>query len=512
MRKRLYIFLSMAFLSSFYSCSMMERDPYDFSDAIGSLQPCLDVDLGLSVKWAACNVGATTPEEFGDYFSWGETEFKNLFTMDCKHYSNMSTIIKYNASDGKNRLDHLDDVAQVNWGGNWRMPTWEEFQELKDNCTWTWTTQNGRSGYKVTSNKTGYTNCSIFLPAAGSYSGNSNNSRNEKGFYWSNSLSDNDPDFARSLSFDDHSVKINGLMRFEGLSVRPVCTSDEYYERISISFDIDTLFMTIHGSTVIEPIVKDGSGSVTKVEIPITWSSSNTSVAIVDKNGEVKALSSGIAVIIASYESESASFVVVIQKAYENGYEYVDLGLKVKWAVQNVGAEKPEDHGDYYAWGETQTKSYYSWSTYKYCEGASTSLTKYNSSSSAGIIDDKVTIESEDDVAHVRWGGNWRIPKSTEIKELISNCTWKWTTQNGVSGYKVTSRKSGYTGCSIFLPITGYRTDTDLKNNDYGCYWSSLNYYYYDPRYSICLYFNLESASTTSISRNCGLIVRPVCP
>ena len=127
--------------------------------------------------------------------------------------------------------------------------------------------------------------------------------------------------------------------------------------------------------------------------------------------------------------------------------EYVDLGLSVKWATFNVGATSPEDYGDYFAWGETETKDKYSWATYKWCDGTSTNMTKYNTE------DRKTILEPADDVAQVHWGGKWRMPTKEEIEELIDNCTWSESIQNGVKGYVVTSK---HTGNSIFFPYSGY--------------------------------------------------------
>ena len=130
--------------------------------------------------------------------------------------------------------------------------------------------------------------------------------------------------------------------------------------------------------------------------------------------------------------------------------EAIDLGLPsgIKWASYNVGATVPEEYGGYYAWGETEEKSNYEWSTYKYCNGSYTSLTKYCTSSSYGTVDNKTILEPEDDVAHVKWGGSWRMSTLDEIKELDNNGTWTWSTLNGVNGYRVT----GPNGNSIIPP------------------------------------------------------------
>ena len=153
-----------------------------------------------------------------------------------------------------------------------------------------------------------------------------------------------------------------------------------------------------------------------------------------------------------------------------NGHEYVDLGLSVKWATMNVGATSPEEYGDYFAWGETKPKSEYNWGTYKWCDGDYNNMTKYCSFSKFGIVDNKIVLDREDDAAHVNWGGAWRMPSKAELDELIENCTWSWTTQNGVDGYTVTSKTNGN---SIFLPAAGYRYDTfsdQVGANGY--YWS----------------------------------------
>lgn len=150
----------------------------------------------------------------------------------------------------------------------------------------------------------------------------------------------------------------------------------------------------------------------------------------------------------------------------------IDLGLSVKWASCNLGAEKPEDYGDYYAWGETEPKSDYSWSTYKW-GSSSFNLTKYNTKSTCGAVDNKTVLNPEDDVVHGKLGGDWRMPTYAEWTELLTNCTWTWTTnhnESGISGIIVT----GHNGNSIFFPAAGYRDDTNLLDaGSAGGYWSS---------------------------------------
>ena len=192
-----------------------------------------------------------------------------------------------------------------------------------------------------------------------------------------------------------------------------------------------------------------------------------------------------------------------------NGHEYVDLGLSVKWATCNVGANNPEDYGDYFAWGETTTKDTYNLSTYKYCNGSVFSLKKYNTNSTYGTVDKKTQLELSDDAARANWGDSWRMPTDAEWTELREQCTWTWTTQNGKNGYKVTSKSNGN---SIFLPAAGYRYDSSLTDaGSNGYYWSS-SLYTGSPYCAWVGYFYSGYVKRSCNTRYYGLSVRPVCP
>ena len=196
-------------------------------------------------------------------------------------------------------------------------------------------------------------------------------------------------------------------------------------------------------------------------------------------------------------------------------HECIDLGLSVKWATCNVGADKPEEYGDYYAWGETEPKDFYFWDTYKYCDGTYNSLTKYTDSAYGkdGFSDNKSVLDPEDDVAHVKWGGNWRIPTKDELEELRTKCTWTSTTLNGVKGYSVTSNVDGYTDRSIFLPATGMRIRQWTENTDtIGRFWGN-SIVTGDDNDAVYLDFNFSRGpGRSSIIRCLGQCVRPVCP
>lgn len=164
-----------------------------------------------------------------------------------------------------------------------------------------------------------------------------------------------------------------------------------------------------------------------------------------------------------------------------NGHECVDLGLSVKWATMNVGANTPEAYGDYFAWGEVEPKKIGGWETYKYCSGSGNTwtdyygitlsyMTKYCTKADYGLdgfIDNKILLEPEDDAAVKNWGGAWRMATIEEWQELTDSCEWTWTTLNGVNGYEVKSKTNGN---SIFLPAAGM-SNFNVGNSGY--YWTS---------------------------------------
>lgn len=171
------------------------------------------VDLGLpsGLKWATCNVGADSPEKYGDYYAWGETVKKSSYTED-----NSETCGYWKLEDFTGNAKY--DAARANWGGKWRMPTAAERQELIDKCNWTWITQNGKNGYKVT----GPNSNSIFLPAAGFRYGSSLYFAGSCGYYWSSLPYESGSDYAYYLGFNSSFQGMNDEFRYIGQSVRPV--------------------------------------------------------------------------------------------------------------------------------------------------------------------------------------------------------------------------------------------------------------------------------------------------
>lgn len=263
------------------------------------------VDMGNGLKWATMNVGADSPEEYGDYFAWGATATQSIY--NWANYPFMESgqsawnhINKYTIADGQtdgiwydvdgnfigdNKKsfaddDYKDDAARKIWGSTWRMPTDAEWTWLRENCTWVWTDDydgTRKAGMVVTSNVTGFESNSIFLPAAGYWHGTGLGYDGSLGGYWSSSLYEYGSNCAWEVYFFSKGVYRNPIDRFRGYSVRPV-----------------------------------------------TSTPTNESIE----------------------------------------HEYVDMGYGMKWATMNIGASGPSDYGDYFAWGETAPKLTYSLSTY----------------------------------------------------------------------------------------------------------------------------------------------------
>ena len=254
----------------------------------------------------------------------------------------------------------------------------------------------------------------------------------------------------------------------------------------------------------------------------VIWSSTNPDVARVSASGVVTALKAGTATIKAIANDGSGvnaiCSVTVTPSEYNasgvyNGHDYIDLGLPsgLKWATCNVGASNPATWGYYYAWGETETKSNYIWAKYKW--GTSSSLTKYNYASERGTVDNKMVLDPEDDVAHVKWGGNWRMPTKAEWQELIDNCTFTWTSYRNsyYEGCKVT----GPNGKAIFLTPGGAKNGGFTSDTNEECNYLTSSIYEDHAPYGVWL-FHFDKGNPEPdwwYSHRCyGHTVRPVCP
>ena len=213
------------------------------------------------------------------------------------------------------------------------------------------------------------------------------------------------------------------------------------------------------------------------------------------------------------YSGEILNFTTLPKGAVDLGIEMTrgdGTTYKLYWAKSNLCKSglcaKPEDYGDYYAWAETSPKSDYYWSTYKFGEGP---FSKYNTKSSYGTVDNKTVLDPEDDAAHVKLGGKWRMPTDAEWTALREQCDWKWISDyngTGVSGSTITASN----GNSIFLPAAGRWGAAGLDfAGSYGLYWSST-LLMSDPFGAWYAYFNSESFIRLYFTRYHGFSVRPV--
>ena len=305
------------------------------------------IDLGLSVNWASYNLGASSPEEYGGYYAWGETKEKE--------YYSLATYTMYSKENGYKSIPDISgnpeyDAARANWGGDWRMPTRYEAQELIDKCKIKRIIYKDIEGFLFT----GPNGNSIFLPGAGFHNGDYGGVGNNGTYRTSTPYYVNKTDqllimFYFTANYDNNRVKIDASdAGYIGRSIRPV----------------------------------------------------------IKKGGDTGEPTPG---------------------------KVIDLGLSVDWAGYNVGATTPEEYGNYYSWGETETKVEYTINTYKYYYKEEGKNGRYELPGT--YYENGWHIEgSQYDVAHAKWGGDWRIPTEAEMQELIDKCTSQWIIYNGVAG------------------------------------------------------------------------------
>lgn len=198
-----------------------------------------------------------------------------------------------------------------------------------------------------------------------------------------------------------------------------------------------------------------------------------------------------------------SQFYTIVEDVDERA---IDLGLSIRWASCNIGANAPEENGNFYAWGDTLTRSAFTWSIYPYCGLTINTMTKYCTRAANGTVDNRSTLIAFDDAAYINWGETWRMPTWAEWNELITQCTWKDTTYNNVSVWQVT----GPNGNSIYLPKVGYKNSTSVTAGCY--YWSStLNTTNSNDQCNRALYINAANRSGAMYGlRYVGMPVRAV--
>lgn len=419
------------------------------------------IDLGLpsGTLWATCNIGASIPEEYGESFAWGETEVKDYYEWDTYKYCDNYINTCYDIGDDISGTEY--DVAHKKWGGSWRMPTLDQINELLDNCGGCIERINGIEGI----NYVGPNGASIFLP--------NNPWTSSYGKYWTSTIFNHAKSYA--YAWDNNSFFID---RCTGYPVRAVCNSNPHF-----SLSQYRIYTTVGQNETVDIICGSGNYSISNDEPNVALAHIKGSTIILE------ALHTGNAIITVDdleLNMKNKIRVEVINRANPNYpiAEAIDLGLPsgTKWASWNVGASAPEEIGGSYAWGETEDKAFFDWSTYLYYEGIDSECINIGNNISNTIYD----------VATAKWGEPWRMPSSSQFRELRDYCIRTWTTQNDVEGYLFT----GPNGASFFLP--------------YETYWSSnLSSY---PDCALSLFFTDEKWSHTRVNSRCyGLCVRAVC-
>ena len=467
------------------------------------------VDLGLpsGLLWATCNVGADNPEDYGDYFAWGETQPKDNFSWMNYQYcmGSFNTLTKYcnnpdigynGFTDNLTTLEPSDDAATANWGDDWRMPTDEEWQELYQNTTVTWTQQNGMDGRLFTASNGN----SLFLPNAGFRINGDLHYPGTDGRYWSSTLYTGSSYSALAFCFYSGAYsnvyEMHDVDRYFGFSVRPVRCKNNV---IVVTANTPEGGSVSGGGTYLEGTNCTVSATANEGYIFVNWTEDGEEVST---EATYSFTVTGNRTLIANFAASGSS----------GDHAYVDLSLPsgTLWATCNVGADNPEEYGDYFAWGETQPKDTYNWSTYQYCMGNSNTLTKYCTDASYGyngFTDNLTTLLPEDDAATANWGSDWRMPTQEEWQELYDNTTVTWTTQNGMNGRLFTASN----GNSLFLPAAGYRDNSSLyyAGSD-GFYWSSsldTDHLFHAGDFA----FNSGGCNMYGNTRFYGFAVRPVC-
>lgn len=471
------------------------------------------VDLGLpsGTLWATTNVGASKPEGYGDYCQYGAYSSSTVLERYKWYNTEYKMYTKYCGEDGRNVLEMIDDYASTEWGGGWRTPTRKEFEELINNSIVEWIRLNGTDGYRFSSKINGN---SIFLPAAGSKEDDYNSYIGKTGRYRTSVLFDgplemrllnerDDSSYYLSFSSTSYKLVLGYRDRYYGFTIRPVIGKNTHKVTFNKNIgeeDIDT-FQVGHTEGIkadVKRYTQDGYDFC-------GW---NTRP---DGNGFYVDPSD-----IMYIHQDTTLYAQWCRKIVEDKDNYVDLGLSsgVLWASCTLGAEKPEDRGCFYAWGEVDSKAIYNQDTYKWkiiVFAANQNRCLYNKYCSINSTlpdavgnDGRWVLENTDDAANFNCGEKWRMPTQNEFEELRNSCLWQWTTINGVNGYIVTSKKNGN---SIFLPASGARTDNFLiDNNEYGWYYSSVR----GSNQPYVLKFSAQEINVVVQDRFNGYNIRPV--
>ena len=423
------------------------------------------VDLGLPVKFLNHNMGAFAPEEYGGYYAYGELTDKGTYSND-DYFTNKNT--PYDEMANIRLTDR--DVAHARLGGNFSMPTSAEFNMLVDSCTWIWQDSfNGMPGYKII----GKNGNALFMPAAGYYNGSNPYDVNARGLYRTSQLVSSGRNRNWFLNFRSNvnnktdanryspAVITSGDDIYLGESIRPVVSAGLMMtDGTVIGLMTDsvqwmpaqstaTLFGTVNGISTAKTAVELGFVVGDNANITLTSTGATTvKAAATTADGMYFAdftMPKDTAYYFRAYAKDKDGNVDY-GNVLQFGRTYVDLRLPsgTKWANINLGAARPDQDGDYYAYGEVTTKS----------SNTSENNLWYESSTwlfPDGLRDIQAT---RHDVISKTWGGVWMMPEKADMEELIANTTMTSAYMNGIKGFVFTSK---YNDKSIFVPKAAWR-------------------------------------------------------
>ena len=521
------------------------------------------VDMGLSVKWASYNVGALTPESVGDYFMWGMT----VPSGGAYNWDNYTFDWQY---VGTLPLDN--DAVYQNWGGEWRMPTNAEFEELRKNSSYSVTERNGVKGVEFTSRLTGH---SVFFPYSGYYQHERLQSYGNEGHYW---LADNDNMTANNqpwitppnYAFTFRVEGLGGNNNFEKIiscNVRGVCPYEKYDEAYRITISTNTLYYCMAsvssshiqpGESVVLTATPDAdyyfdswtvNGKVVSTDNPFTTIPTGSTQYVA--NFKIKptcfVYASTNYSVMGSVERSEASVIqdrtVTLTATPKDGYKFVN------WTVDGevVSTENP------YVATITETSSFVANFDFDYddkpeavdlglpsgtkwasCNIGATAPEEYGYHFLWGETSPRVNLygisnyynENPEvlplsaDAANVIWGGDWRMPTAEDCQELIDNCTRERIIINGIKCLKVTATAENVKGNYIILPLAPFLTGAEYRflgsnDNPSSVYWTSTNTMDSADKVNV-LYASYSYPPTITISthvydrKSYGHCIRPV--
>ncbi len=448
------------------------------------------VDLGLpsGLKWASCNVGATAPEGYGNYYAWGETEPKDNYSWATYKHNNgdnsSDNITKYgNNADTLTTLEPEDDAATANWGGDWRMPTAAEMDELLEHCTWTWTTQNGVNGYQVASKTNGN---SIFLPAAGYYFRETLNGNNSSCCYLSASLYEKNPSRAWYIynKYAGTQMARDYCYRFYGQSVRPV--QDKQEEVVEPAYTPKP-FTVAEGKQI-----TFSGGNLQYTQSTQTWAFAEHQY---DMLGE------------ANITTGADGNKVLADKIDLFGWS--GSTGSAKWGI-STSTDNNDYSGDFVDWGTNTigTDAPDTWRTLTSDEWTFLLSTRTNADNLVGVARINLNADGTKYVnGFILLPDSWTCPAGVTFKSGFAG-EWNVQAYADYQTFTLSDWQQLESAGAVFLPALGYRHGSNVYYVQYGgYYWSATPP---DSDDALYLYFLSNEAGTYNTNRNDGQAVRLV--